>query len=243
MMNAASVFGLYRYPFRYESDEIRITVEGSDGFYLYSRECRGEHREKVITSASGTILINPVEPLSTPKAVTRFLELRFPATLVEPQSEKILYLTFPLDIGVFIEGKGDTENIDVFSLHSPQYSLYGPPDRGVITRYHESRVLGTIPDTDPLRQGVMKLALKNSSRSWLEVSRAVFENTNMFLSYDEIVAMVGGMELYSSLVAETTILDRPLREGMKRSIGLSSGRRMFAEQKAFLMEHGIGDQS
>jgi hypothetical protein len=54
--------------------------------------------------------------------------------------------------------------------------------------------------------------------------------------------MVGEMELHNNLVAETSILDRPLREGMKRSIGLSSGRRIFAEQKAFLMEHGIGEQ-
>lgn len=237
------MFGLYRYPFRYESDQFRIAVEVSDSFYFYSRECRGEHREKFITSASGTILIHPVEPLSTPKPVTRFLEIRFPATVVEPQSEKILYLTFPLDIGVFVEGKGDTENIDLFTLNSPQYSLYGPSDRGVITRYHESGISGVVPDTDPAREGVMKLTLKNSARSWLEVSRAIFENTNMFLSYDEIVAMVGGMELFSSLVAETSILDRPLREGMKRSIGLSSGRRMFAEQKVFLMEHGIGDRS
>jgi hypothetical protein len=100
-----------------------------------------------------------------------------------------------------------------------------------------------IPETDPVREGVMKLTLKNSSRSWLEISRAVFDNTNISLSYDEIVAMVGRMELFSSLVAETSFLDRPLREGMKRSIGLSSGRRMFAEQKVFLMEHGIGDHS
>ncbi len=236
------MFGLYRYPFRYESDQFRIAVEESDSFYLYSRDCGGAHREKVITSESGTILIHPVEPLSTPKPVTRFLEIRFPATMMEPQSEKNLYLTFPLDIGVFIEGKGDTENIDVFSLNSPQYSLYGPSDRGVITRYYESRISGMIPETDPVREGVMKLTLKNSTRSWLEVSRAVFDNTNMSLSYDEIVAMVGGMDLHNNLVAETSILDRPLREGMKRSIGLSSGRRIFAEQKAFLMEHGIGEQ-
>jgi uncharacterized protein len=242
VLNAGSVFGVYPYPFRYESGEILVAVEQSDPFYTYSRVCRGERVEKVIASPPGTILIHPVEPLTLPRQVTRFLEIRFPPVIVEPLGEKTLYVTFPIDIGVFIEGKGDIEKIDVFSLREPQYSLYGPPDRGVITRYHESGITGQIPATDPFREGVMRLALKNASRNWIEVSRAVFENTKMILFHDEIVGMTARMETFSSLVAETDITDRPFREGMKRSVGLSSGRKTpFVEQKGFLMEHGVAD--
>ncbi|MDD1713155.1 MAG: DUF432 domain-containing protein [Methanoregulaceae archaeon] len=244
MMNAGSVFGVYPFPFRYESGDILVAVEESDPFYTYTRECKGVRVEKVITSPPGTIHINPVEPLTLPKQVTRFLEIRFPPVMVDPLAEKTLYLTFPLDIGVFIEIKGYTEKLDIFSLREQQYSLYGPSDRGVITRYHESGIWGYIPETDPVREGVMQLAIKNAGRSWIEVSRAVFESTNMALFFDDKVGMTGHMELFSSLVAETDIIDRPFREGMKRSIGLSSGRRApFVEQKGFLMEHGVADES
>jgi hypothetical protein len=244
MLNAGSVFGIYPYPFRYESGEILVTVEQSDPFYAYTRECKGVRVKKVIASPPGTIHILPVEPLTLPKQVTRFLEIRFPPVMVEPLAEKILYVTFPLDIGVFIEGKGDIEKLDIFSLREQQYSLYGPSDRGVITRYHESSIGGYIPETDPFREGVMHLTMKNASRNWIEVSRGVFERTNMAIFYDELVGMTARMELFSSLVAETDIVDRPLREGMKRSIGLSSGRRApFVEQKGFLMEHGVADEA
>jgi uncharacterized protein len=241
MLNAGSVFGVYPYPFRYESGEILVAVEQSDPFYTYSRVCRGTRVEKVIASPPGTILIHPVEPLTLPKQVTRFLEIRFPPVVVEPLAEKTLYVTFPLDIGVFLEGKGDTGRLDVFSLQEPQYSLYGPSDCGVITRYHESGITGQIPATDPFREGVMRLSLKNMSRNWIEVSRAVFENTNMVLFYDEIVGITARMELFSSLVAETNIGDLPFREGMKRSVGLSSGRKAPFVEKGFLMEHGVAD--
>jgi hypothetical protein len=198
---------------------------------------------KVIASPPGTILIQPVEPLALPKQVTRFLEIRFPPVVVEPLAEKTLYVTFPLDIGVFVEKKGDIEKLDLFSLREQQYSLYGPSDRGVITRYHESGIAGQIPGTDPFREGVMHLTIKNASRNWIEVSRGVFESTNMALFYDEIVGMTARMELFSSLVAETGIADRPFREGMKRSVGLSSGRKAtFVEQKGFLMEHGVAEE-
>jgi hypothetical protein len=113
----------------------------------------------------------------------------------------------------------------------------------VITRYHESGIAGQIPGTDPFREGVMHLTIKNASRNWIEVSRGVFESTNMALFYDEIVGMTARMELFSSLVAETGIADRPFREGMKRSVGLSSGRKAtFVEQKGFLMEHGVAEE-
>jgi hypothetical protein len=242
MLNAGSVFGVYPYPFRYESGEVLVAVEQSDPFYAYTRVCRGARVEKVIASPPGTIFIHPVEPLTLPKQVTRFLEIRFPPVVVEPLAEKTLYVTFPLDIGVFIEAKGDVEKLDVFSLRDPQYSLYGPSDRGVITRYHESGITGQIPATDPFREGVMRLSLKNASRTWIEVSRAVFETTSMVLFHDDIVGMTARMEILSSLVAETNIGDRPFRDGMKRSVGLSSGRKTpFVEKKGFLMEHGVAD--
>jgi hypothetical protein len=198
----------------------------------------------MVASRPETILVHPVEPLALPKPVTRFLEIQFPPLIIGPYSEEAAYMTFPLDIGIFIQGKGDIERLDLFSLREPQYSLYGPPDRGVITRYHESGVTAWIPDIAPLYDGLLHITFHNASRNWIEVSRAVFESTSMVLFFDEIACMEAGMEIFSSLVAETTIRERPFREGMKRSAGLWPGRRNpFVEQKGFLMEHGVAEQA
>jgi len=255
-----TVYGTYDYSCHLREEEISIEVERSARYLTYKRVCMGESVERKIASKDGSIIINPVEPLNLPKEVTRYLEVHFNPIFVEPETTHKMYLTFPVEIGVFIRAKEDSDLLDVFSLTKPKYSLYGPPDYGCVTRWHESRIYPDIPDTDPLRDGVIDLTIVNEGRTWIEVSRAVFVNAGMAIWYGNYVAMSARMELFSNVVAETRVLSTSEKPGMTRSLPAYSAKKVSVvemvnqipfystkkefvpEKKAFLMEFGLGDK-
>lgn len=242
-----TVYGTYDSSCHIMEDEISIDVERTSRYLTYRRVCRGESAERTIASEKGSIIINPVEPLNLPKKVTRYLEIHFNPIFVEPETTRQLYLTFPVEIGVFIRAKEDNDLLDVFSPVLPKYSLYGPPDYGRVTRWHESSIYPDVPKTDPLREGVLDLTLVNEGKTWIEVSRAVFVNAGMTIWYGDYVLMSAKMELYSNMVAETKILSTPGKNGMTRSIPAYSARKvsvveMVPEKVVFLMEFGLGDK-
>lgn len=236
------VFGEADYSFSYDSEEVCIRIDPSDGFFRYVRKSGPDTITKVISGGSRKIVINPVEPVNLPREVTRFLEIHFTPIAVEPDSGETVYVTFPLEIGVFLESKGDFDVLDIFTLSRPKYSLYGPPEEGVITRYHESTVSGTVPEVDPRREGVIALSITNSSRNWVEISRAVFDCSSLFLYYGDIVSVVARMNILSRDIADVQCEDRPLRAGMKPSILIYKARKTLIPDKIpFTMEFGVGD--
>jgi len=238
-----SVYGSSQYPFNRQFGPVSVSIEPSGNFSLYRRVQPGRTVEKVIGNREGTVVVNPVEPVHLPGEVTGMLELHFTPISLEPESSCKIYLKFPVEIGVFLQGRGDGFDVlDIFSLARPRFSLYGTPERGLITRHADTRVYDQVPATDPLEEGVMALSVKNSSRSWVEVSRAVFDHRNMHLYHGEMVAMTAQMEVFSREVAETRILARAPAEGMQASVRLfSAGKSFIPEIPLFLMEYGVGE--
>lgn len=237
------MFGSFNYPCRYAGEAFSFSIEREGNFFRYRRECQQYCVEKIIASAGPVIFIHPVEPINIPKEVTRYLEIVFPPVIIEPESKKTIFLTFPLEIGVFVTAKDDYQLIDVFTRCLPKYSLYGSPENGVITRYHESTVSESCGDTDPACEGVLQLDIKNTSRGWVEVSRTVFESYYMPIYFGDLVAMSGEMVIFSKMIAETRIYERPFREGMELAIPSIKARKLLlvdVEKKGFLMEHGVG---
>ncbi len=237
------MFGQFNYPCQYSGKTFSVSIEKEGTFFRYRRECNKERVEKIVASEGPSILIHPVEPINLPKEVTRFLEIVFPTVIIEPESVKTIFLTFPIEIGVFLIAKDDYQLLDVFSQCSSKYSLYGSPENGVITRYHESPVTELCGKPDPACEGVLQLEIKNMSRGWVEVSHAVFESYTMPIYFEDIVAMSGEMVIFSKMIAETRILDHPFREGMELAIPAVKARKLLmvdVEKKGFLMEHGMG---
>ena len=236
------MYGESDYPFCYESEEVSIRIEPSDGFFQYIRKSGDEEIRKVISGGSRKIVINPVEPINLPREVTRFLEVHFTTVAIEPDSSETVYITFPVEIGVFLESKGDFDVLDIFTISRPKYSLYGPPEEGVITRYHESSVSGSLPRVDRMKEGVIALSISNSSRSWVEVSRAVFDCSSLFLYYGDCVSLMARMNILSRDITDIRCEDRPISDGMKPSVLVIKARKTLIPEKIpFMMEFGVGD--
>ena len=68
--------------------------------------------------------------------VTDYLEIWFDEVMIEPRGTSILFLTFPIEIGVFIQASGVTSVLDVVSFKTPNF-LYCSANRVVITRWHK----------------------------------------------------------------------------------------------------------
>ncbi len=233
------MFGRYDYTFHVEDGSIKAEIERKDGLYCYRRTCGEKRFERLLASESGGIIVNPVEPLSLPKEITNYLLIEFDPIIIEPGSVNRFYLTFPVEIGVFVESKRDIEVLDVFSLVHQKYTLYGSASDGVIARWYHSEIYPDIPEVHPLTEGVMELTIRNTCREWVTVSQAVFESYDMKIYYNDIVSMTAQMRIITKRQAETDILDTPLKPGMKKSIELYTARGIPSIKKGFLMEWGL----
>ncbi len=213
-------------------------------FYLrldrnYLRELKesGERVEKIVAGGTGFV-VNPVEPVNLPAGITRFLLIEFSRPVnIEPGESVRVYLKFPVEIGVFVEGR-KLSVIDVFTLTRPKYALYGTPSRGIVCRYCFSKVYSTPPEVDGLTEGILELRIKNDFDDWVEVSKAVFDGYGMKIYYSAFPAMVAKMKVESRILAETTFLNTPLKDGMSKAIELYVARRLI-ERKKFVMEWGF----
>lgn len=233
------MFGRYRGTFRRECGDILVEAESVDGLVTYRRRCAGQTFERILVSNTGEVVINPVEPVNLPKEITDFLLVEFSPMMIEPGASRTVYLKFPVEIGVFVESARDIEVLDVFAFGTQKYTLYGSPTNGVIARYYESAVYPEIPQADPFREGVMELSIHNTCREWVEVSRVVFESTDMKIYYGDFVAATATMKLLTRTMAETDFVDAPLRPGMVKSVELYTARKIPAIDRGYLMEWGF----
>jgi hypothetical protein len=235
------MFGKHGIPLLFETKDLRICVQNQKGYTVYQRKCKDEEEEKILLAKSTEILINPVEPINKPKEITNYflVNLKEPV-VVEPRSTYKIYLTFPLAIGVFLKRSRDYDILDIFTLASQKYTLYGDQHQGVICRYWESTAHSNVPEIEPLQQGIMELSIKNTTERWTPVSKAVFNAYGMKIYYSSnLVSMKASMTVLSECSAETHFSSLPLQKDMKKSLELYTVRKLSILSSTFTMMDGI----
>jgi len=236
------VFGRHSVPFRLEESGISIETRRDGNSTLYERVSPSERVEKRLGFTEGSLTINPVEPVNLPQEVTNAVEFHFAPIAVMPLSEIEVFLAFPIEIGVFSGIDDSFALIDVFSLAKPKYSLYGTPEKGIITRHVETGVFNEAPPVNPLEEGVLSLKIRNTGRDWVWVSRAVFESSSLRIFYGPPAAMSAEMVVYSRLLGETWVNRTPPAKGMHEALRVYPTRRsLIPEKPSYLMEYGVGE--
>ncbi|HDS45220.1 MAG TPA: DUF432 domain-containing protein [Methanomicrobia archaeon] len=235
------MFGQYTIPVEIAAEGVSLAIERDDKGFRYRSTCNGVTVEKEILTRTGTVLINPVEPLHLPKELAKALLIELDKTLVvEPATTKTVFLTFPIEIGVFITANETVEVLDIFSLRPQKFTLYGDPRTGVICKYWRSTVSATVPAVNPRREGVVQLRINNSTSDWVTVTRAVFNAYTMKIYYNErLVSMRATMKILLRNLAETTFTDEPLERGMTKSLELYTVRKLQVPLTKFIMEAGL----
>ncbi|WP_292391125.1 DUF432 domain-containing protein [Methanosarcina sp. UBA5] len=200
------MYGHYNLPFTVEQEGIAISVEKTGKQLIYKRTLGTDKVEKIILGDEKHLIINPVEPLNTPKEITPNLLIEFEKTLLlAGGARRKIFLTFPVEIGVFIADNGDKnlQLLDVLSLVRQKFTLYGEVSNGVICKHWKSQIYSISPSPNPLQEGIIELTLRNVSSDWASISKVVFSAYGMKLYYAGDVFTRARMDILNRNTAET----------------------------------------
>ncbi|MDY6855069.1 MAG: DUF432 domain-containing protein [Thermodesulfobacteriota bacterium] len=241
MDTSGAMFGSHSIPLFIHAGGIALSVNKQGDSLLYKRESEHETIERVLLADNAQLIINPVEPLNKPKEISPFLHIGFKKSLVvAPRISRVVFISFPIEVGVFISKGKDIESIDIFTLMKQKFTLYGDPRNGIICKSWESDVHFVIPSPTPLHEGVLSLKVTNTTDKWLEVSQAVFNAYGMKIYYNKgSVSMKASMRIMSSRIAETDFTDSPVMEEMDKSLELYTIRKLVVATTKYVMEAGI----
>lgn len=201
------MYGIYNPPFSVEKEGISISVERVEKRWVYKRTLGEDNVEKVILGDEKNIVVNPVEPINTPKELTPNILIEFEKTLLlAAGARKKIFLTFPIEIGVFISDKGNKnlQLLDVLTLARQKFTLYGPVANGIICKHWKSGIYQVLPSLNPLQEGTMELTLRNTTSDWASISKAVFNAYGMRLYYEGDVLTKARMNILDKNTAETS---------------------------------------
>lgn len=171
---------VYQYE-RYENNELKLT--------------------KIIVSDLLRLGIYPITPQNVPSKYAEYMMIVFDPIVLENNSSLICYLTMPIEIGITVSNS----IIDVLSLNTTKYSLYGTPERGIICRYYKSKVYTDLQTLYPLplREAIVSCKLKNYSGSTKSISKIVFPIEGIDLYYNDIYAYFDMLDI----TIESKIID------------------------------------
>lgn len=238
------MYGQHDIPLKISREGFLLYVARDDDRFMYRRQTGGEKIEKLILTDNFSLLINPIEPLNTPKELSHHLLIDFKnPVVVEPRGVKKIYIRFPVEIGVFISsrnGEKDFEVIDIFSLSRQKFTLYGDMRNGILCKYWMSDLFTSVPSINPSVEGVIELNITNRTGVWAEVTKAVFDAHHMKIYYsDAIVGMSVSMVITGADVAEIDFVEMPIEKGMSKSLELYVSKRLPVLTTRFVMEWGL----
>ena len=239
------MYGYYKSPLnplRISKEGIHLQIEKDGNTLRYERTSPNESIEEILLTKDCGIIINPIEAQKIHKQVSQYLLIEFEKSVfVEPKDTNNIYLTFPIDIGVFISGRKNYDLLDTFTLAKQKYTLYGDPRNGVICKYHKSPVFTSLPNNlNPLINGVMKLKLINTTDDWIEITKSVFDSHEMKVYFNvALVSMRAHMKILSEKIAETEFINSGVKRGMKKALEVFEPSKITVSQKKFTMEEGL----
>jgi hypothetical protein len=235
------MFGEHRIPLTISVGDLSLNLIKYYEFYRYRRESSDSHVEKILLQEPERIILSPVEPLNLLHRITPYLQIEFLTTVVaSPGETQSVFLSFPIEIGVFFPVRNAFDLLDTISLSRKKLTLYGSPRGGHITRYWQSSVHHSAPKTNSLYEGVLKLEIVNEADGWIPVKKIVLDAHGMKIHYKkDMVTAQARMEVTSENKAETEFIESPIEQGMKSSIELFKLGRLAVSSTRYYMGEGI----
>ncbi len=234
------MFGTYDLDTRLTEQDIELSVTGEGRRKRYYRRVGNDEVEKYINADRGKLIVCPVEPVNAPDdSVSEHLliELERPL-IIEPGSTDAFFLRFPIEIGVFLIDPTDVERIDLFTLTHPKYTLYGPPESGVVCKWWKSDVYGEGPQVDRLFEGVLKVTITNNYHEWMELEKVVFRAFDMKIFYNSHAYMDARLVIEKRTIGETSFKDRKPK-GMHRAVDIYQAKGLKKLEKSYVIEWGF----
>ncbi len=220
-------YGKFNFDYAVNFAGLSLEFEDRNGMYHYKRDIHGWKHEAAVAAQNGSFYLHPIEPLNLPDNVTDFIEIEFKDITIEPEGKTIIFLTMPIEIGVFLEAKnGERALLDIVTFCHPKFSLYGAASRGVVTRYHKSDVYAMPPTVKNYKEGLLRLEIENNTDEWATVGRVVIYQKGLTLYYDETtVSACAKMIVQNNDVADVFGYNMPLHADMVECVQVFEQRK------------------
>lgn len=243
------LYGKFNFDYTVNFRGLNISLEEKMGLYNYKRSYGDWKKSINLSLNNGRMVINPVEPLNLPDNVTDFMEIDFDPIIIEPEGRCVVFLTMPIEIGVFVESEyGSKKLIDILTYVIPKYTMYGEASRGLIARVHKSKVYYYPPKVKNYLEGVLKLEISNKTNSWATVGKLIIFQKSLFIYYDdELVSASAEMVITNGYMANVTGIDEGIHNSMTRSLRTYKSRKLgsfynlpdFPNDTTFTMDMGL----
>lgn len=237
----AFMFGTYEVGKSVTVAHYTLHMYEDSGVFKYERTDGSKIVSSTVISAASSFCIHPLEPVTQPKEISHHLLIQLIDPLhMAPKSQVTCYVTFPIEIGIYISSKDEKEQIDSFTLTRPKYTLYGTPEHGEVCKLWSSPLHHSIPEVDPAYEGIMMVEITNGSGNWTRITKMVFDAYGMKIFFGDFACMNATMEIINNGTARTTFLEKPLQEPMKKAVEYFTLRKiLMVEKGGYLMEWGI----
>jgi hypothetical protein len=217
--------------------EYRLEIKKADSRFRYSRNRQGQVIETVFTTPREPLLgLYPTKPLGLLETVNCILLRLREEVLIPPDGGFELELTCPFDLAVIITEGEHHWVVDRFPVTPVKYSLYGPPERGVVGRYHVSTRWETVDEETRRELALTTIYASNRYQSWVRLRQIAIPTEQIDFFYDENQAYteVVKVEIKSRMLASVLATNQPPRSNLRRSPVLSPAQNKIA----FDMEWG-----
>lgn len=234
------MFGTYDLDVHLEEEGIELLVEGTGKRRRYYRRAGGEEVEKVVYADKAKLIVCPVEPVNVPDTTISehlLIDLTTPV-VIAAGSHDTFYVKFPVEIGVFLVDNRDVERIDIFTKTQPKYTLYGPPEQGIVCKWWKSDLYLEEPEVDRLFEGVMKTGIKNGYDEWMEVHHVVFRAFDMKIFYNRHAFMHAYLTIQKRTMGETAFNARK-PGNMHKSVDIYQAKGLKKLKEKYVMEWGF----
>ncbi|MDG6221365.1 MAG: DUF432 domain-containing protein, partial [Candidatus Thermoplasmatota archaeon] len=204
------LFGVMDRPFNFKEHHLEYN-EGR-----YTRTTNGEIQHEAYVE-SGEVGVFPVSPLHTPSIIGKYIMAEFASPVyVSPRGAVTLYVSLPVEMGVFARSGRNYETIDIFSITKQKYALYGAPNEGFICRWASVFPARKPPETSFPEEALAKISFKNYMNRWAKVEKAVFpgEQARIFYGNGIMSYPLVDIAILNKGITKAKLYDQSFKEGL-----------------------------
>lgn len=222
----------------------KITFGSAGSAFRYRRHDgdRLASESLIVTDSAETHLgIFPLPPIRIPKQVAKNVYVKFKApVIVDYSSVAVLYSKMPIEIGVYRQHEDEELLIDVFSLATPRYALYGTPEAGVICRYVEADAVTdeSALEVKKYEEARVRIRVTNDINNVIKVSKIIFPIEDVVLEHRNDETWVpGSAEMSLDTAFGKDLVNVKLSDTRVKRIDKTS-TKTTSDTLVFLMEAG-----
>lgn len=229
--------------FRFPNNVITLKRASKDKF-LYNRKSHDTLIEKLLSIRTPDLEMEavPTLPLYVPSYKTDYMFMRLSKPVfVSRNSSTEVFVSIPIEIGLFFTGSEMREYFDVFACEprGSKYALYGQPDHGKICKFATVTPHAIEKETLSYVEGRLKIIIDNELDIGISLGKIVFPIRDHEVYYNQSAASYDDLKMVVKEKVGVKIAEITQQDSTGPNGWHSSPITMKKTDLKFLMEMGF----